>query len=97
MNPTRAPKPPGDSGRIVWRISVLTAGARERTRGCSPRAHLRGTNPDGRLMHAGNAVPPVVRGSDSGITAVFFWYYLSSLGLFLTRPFRTQHYYKKYF
>ena len=38
MNPTGAPEPPGDSGRIVWGIFVLTAGARERTHGCSPRA-----------------------------------------------------------
>ena len=38
MNPTGAPEPPGDSSRIVWGIFVLTAGARERTHGCSPRA-----------------------------------------------------------
>jgi len=38
MNPTGAPKPPDDSSRIVWGIFVLTAGARERTRKCSPRA-----------------------------------------------------------
>jgi len=36
MNPTGALEPPGDSGRIVWGIFVLTMGARERTRGCSP-------------------------------------------------------------
>jgi len=38
MNPTGALEPPGDSGRIVRGIFVLPAGARERTRGCSPRA-----------------------------------------------------------
>ena len=38
MNPTGAPEPPSDSGRIVRGIFVLMAGARERTRGCSPRA-----------------------------------------------------------
>ena len=38
MNPTGAPEPPGDSGRIIWGIFVLTAGACERTRWCSPRA-----------------------------------------------------------
>ena len=36
MNLTGAPEPLGDSGRIVWGIFVSTAGARERTRGCSP-------------------------------------------------------------
>ena len=38
MNPTGAPEPLGDSGRIIWGIFVLTAGARECTHGCSPRA-----------------------------------------------------------
>ena len=38
MNPIGALETPGDSGRIVWGIFVLTAGAHERTRGCSPRA-----------------------------------------------------------
>ena len=41
-----APEPPGDSGRIIWRVFhvtsggsfVLLAGAHERTHGCSPRA-----------------------------------------------------------
>ena len=37
MNLIGAPDSLGDSGRIVWGIFVLTAGARERTRGCSPR------------------------------------------------------------
>ena len=38
MNPTGAPEPSGDSGRIILGIFVFTAGARECTRGCSPRA-----------------------------------------------------------
>ena len=38
MNPTGAPEPPGDLSRIVRGIFVLLTGARERTRGCSPRA-----------------------------------------------------------
>ena len=39
MNPTGAPEPPGDLSRIIRGIFfVLPAGARERTRGCSPRA-----------------------------------------------------------
>ena len=38
MNPTGAPEPLGNSGRIVWGISFLTAGARECTHGCSPWA-----------------------------------------------------------
>ena len=38
MNPTGAPEPPGDSGRIVRGIFVLPAGAREHTNGRSPRA-----------------------------------------------------------
>ena len=46
MNPIGALEPPGDSGRIVWgifvlpagEVFVLSAGARERTRGCSPQA-----------------------------------------------------------
>jgi len=33
MNPTGGPEPLGDSGRVVWGIFVLTADARERTRG----------------------------------------------------------------
>ena len=38
MNPIGAPEPPGDLSRIVWGIFfVLSVGARERTRGCSPR------------------------------------------------------------
>ena len=40
MNPIEAPKPQGDLGIIVWGIFVLTVGARERTRGCSPRAYV---------------------------------------------------------
>ena len=38
MNPTGAPEPLGDSSRIIWGIFFLTAGVRERTRGCSPQA-----------------------------------------------------------
>ena len=39
MNLTGAPEPPGDLSRIVRGIFfVLPVGARERTRGCSPRA-----------------------------------------------------------
>ena len=38
MNPTGAPEPPGDSGRIVPGILLLTAGAHKRTHGCSPQA-----------------------------------------------------------
>ena len=38
MNPIGAPEPPGDSGRIVWGIFVLTADAHECTRGYSLRA-----------------------------------------------------------
>jgi len=38
MNLTGALEPPGDSGRIVWGMFVLTVGARERTHECSPRA-----------------------------------------------------------
>ena len=38
MNPTGAPELPDDLSRIVRRIFVLPVGARERTRGCSPRA-----------------------------------------------------------
>ena len=38
MNPTGAPEPPGDLNRIVQGIFVLSAGVRERNRGCSPRA-----------------------------------------------------------
>ena len=41
MNPIGAPEPLGDSSRIVWGIFVLTVGARERTRGCSPQAYVR--------------------------------------------------------
>jgi len=38
MSPTGALEPPGDLSRIIRGIFVLPAGARERTRGCSPRA-----------------------------------------------------------
>jgi hypothetical protein len=37
MNPTGAPEPLGDLGRIVWGIFGLTEGACERTHGYSPR------------------------------------------------------------
>ena len=38
MNPTGAPEPSGDLSIIVRGIFVLPMGARERTRGCCPRA-----------------------------------------------------------
>ena len=41
MNPIGALEPPGDSGKIIRGISVLPMGAREHTRGCSPRAPRR--------------------------------------------------------
>jgi len=49
-------EPPDDSDRIVWGffrlgsggIFVLTTGARERTRGCSPRAYVRLASQFGR-------------------------------------------------
>ena len=48
-----APEPPSDSGRIVWGVFVLTAGTRERTRECSPRA----LGDSGRIIWGGFMLP----------------------------------------